>query len=210
MPKPPPEAPPAWALLREARERIYTLPPDFPGFRARLAFHWQGIWQWGEVAAWGFAPEVHLTANAKSLAERELASLLGHRRPIPFDQGEGRWPMRLVEEGPLGARIALEDPFRSQLWVRNGRIALIQRHLDGEILRIHLLSWRETDDGRLLPHRFLRVHQDLRGRVCRVGVYRDEYALVGPYWLPREREVVAEGEGLDSLVLRMEEMEVRG
>ncbi|BCP67254.1 hypothetical protein [Thermus thermophilus] len=31
------ETPPAWVLLKRARERIYTLPPDFPGFRAGRA-----------------------------------------------------------------------------------------------------------------------------------------------------------------------------
>ena len=208
MPKPPLEAPPVWALLKQARERIYTLPPDFPGFRARLAFYWQGVWHWGEVVAKGFTPEVRLVEDAKSLAERELASLLGHRRPIPFEEGEGKWPMRLLQEGPMGTGIALEDPFRSHLWVKDGRISLIQRHLEERDLRLHLLSWKETDDGRLLPHQFVLVRRSRRERILQVEIYRDEYTRVGPYWLPREREVVMEGERLASLVIRLEEAEV--
>lgn len=40
--------------------------------------------------------------------------------------------------------------------------------------------------------------------------FRDEYAEIGPYWLPVEREVVVEGEGLGALVLGLEEVEVKG
>ncbi len=50
--------------------------------------------------------------------------------------------------GPLGVRIALEDPFHSHL-------SLIQRRLEEGELRLHLLSWKETHDERLLPHRFV-------------------------------------------------------
>ncbi|ALJ92351.1 DUF3386 family protein [Thermus aquaticus] len=209
MPRPPLEGITAWSLLKEARERIYTLPPDFPGFQAKLAFYWQGVWHWGEVEVQGFFPKAKLMEDVKPLAERELASILGHRRPIPFEQGEGRWPMRGLEDGPLGVRIALEDPFHSHLWVREGRLSLIQRRLEEGELRLHLLSWKETHDERLLPHRFVLVQKNARGEIHRVEIYRDEYTRVGPYWLPRERQVEVEGERLGSLMIRLEELEVR-
>ncbi|KGQ21222.2 hypothetical protein THFILI_02000 [Thermus filiformis] len=202
------EAPSAWVLLKRAREQIYTLPPEFPGFRAGLALYLGGAWYLGRVEVEGFRPQVDLPEGVGGLAEKELASLLGHRRFVPFEEGEGRYPIRLVEEGPLGAGLALEDPFRSRIWVREGRLALIERHLPEGSFRIHLETWKEAED-RLLPHRFLLVHRDPQGRLDRVERFRDEYAPVGPYWLPVEREVAVEGRGLEAMVLRLENLEVK-
>lgn len=199
---------PEWALLKRARERIYTLSEDFPGFRAQVAFYQQGLWHFGRVAVEGFIPQVELVEDVRRPVERELASLLGHRRPVPFDQGEGRYPMHLVEEGPLGTGIALEDPFHSRIWVREGRLLVIERHLPEGSFRIHLEAWREVEGEKLLPHRFCLVHRDPGGRILRVERFRDEYGKVGPYWLPLEREVVVEAEGLEVWVLRLENPEV--
>lgn len=114
-----------------------------------------------------------------------------------------------LPRGPWARGSPLEDPFRSRIWVKEGRLALIERHLPEGSFRIHLETWREVGE-RLLPHRFLLVHRDPRGHLLKVERFRDEYAQVGPYWLPVEREVVVEGEGLGVLVLRLEEVEVKG
>ncbi|MEZ0321016.1 MAG: DUF3386 family protein [Thermus sp.] len=198
---------PVWALLKRAREQVYTLPESFPGFTAHLALYVKGLWYFGRVRVEGFRPEVDLPEGVGPLAEKELASLLGHRRPVPFEAGEGRYPMRLVEEGPMGTAIALEDPFRSRIWVRQGRLHVIERHLAEGSFRIHLEAWKQVGE-KLLPHRFLLVHRDARGRLLKVERFRDEYAAFGGLWLPVEREVVVEGEGLEALVLRLENVEV--
>ncbi|MCS6869290.1 DUF3386 family protein [Thermus sp.] len=209
MARPDIETPSAWVLLKRARERVYTLPEDFPGFRGTLALFAGGLWHFGRVEVQGYSPKVDLLSDLRPMAERELASLLGHRRPVPFPEGEGKYPMRLFEEGPLGTGIALEDPFRSRIWVKGNRLQVIERHLAGGSFRIHLEVWREVEEG-LLPQRFLLVHRDPEGRVVRVERFRDEYQKVGPYWLPVEREVVVEARGLEVLVLRLEELEVNG
>ncbi len=202
------KAPSAYALLKEARERVYTLPEDFPGFRAQLAFYWEGVWHHGALEVEGFTPRVRLMEGVQSLAERELASLLAHRKPLPFNQGEGQYPMRLLEETPLGALIALEDPYRSRIWVREGRLQAIERHLGQGGFRIHLLDWVAAGE-RLLPHRFILTWRDNRDKLIRLEVFEDHYRTIGSYWLPVQREVRVEHEnGLQLMVLKLEEVEV--
>ncbi|BDG17664.1 DUF3386 family protein [Thermus brockianus] len=202
------ESPPVWALLKRARERIYTLPDSFPGFTANVALYLKGLWYFGEVRVEGFHPEVHLPEDMGSIAEKELASLLGHRRPIPFEEGEGRYAMRLVEEGPLGTVIALDDPFRSRIWVRHGRIEIIERNMAEGSFRIHLEAWEEVGE-KLLPKRFFVIYRDPKGGILKVERFRDTYAPLAGLWLPVEREVVVEGAGMETLVLRLENVEVR-
>jgi len=201
------ESLPVWALLKRARERIYTLPETFPGFSASVAFYFKGLWYFGRVKVEGFRPEVELPEGMGPLAERELASLLGHRRPVPFEEGEGRYAMRLVEEGPLGTAIALNDPCRSRIWVRHGRIEVIERSLAEGSFRIHLEAWQEVGE-KLLPKRFFLVHRDPKGRLIKVERFRDTYASFQGLWLPVEREVVVEATDMETIVLRLEDVEV--
>lgn len=202
------KTPSAYALLKEARERVYTLPENFPGFRARLALYWEGVWHHGGLEVEGFTPRVRLLEDVQALAERELASLLAHRRPVPFAQGEGRYRLELLEETPLGALIALDDPYRSRIWVRDGLLHLIERNLGEKSFRLHLLDWQAAGE-RLLPRRFLLLERDARGRPVRLERFQDTYGPVESYWLPLEREAVIEDEtGLRPLILRLEEVTV--
>ncbi|AFV77349.1 Protein of unknown function (DUF3386) (plasmid) [Thermus oshimai JL-2] len=193
-----------YALLKRAREAMYTLPEGFSGFEAGLFLRHRGVGYRGFLRVEGFTPRVDLPEEVRPVAEGELASMLGHRRPRPFHEGEGRYAMRVEEEGPMGVVVALEDPFRSRIWVREGRLALIERHLEGKSFRIHLEEFAEAKDGRLLPRRFTVVHRE-GGRIVRVERFLDEYQPLGDLHLPVAREVVVEGpEGLSFLALRLE------
>ncbi len=186
----------AYALLKQARENAYTLPAEFEGFRAELALYLDGDWHQGSLVARSAEKlEFRLLEDLQDWPRRELASMLAHRSPRPFDQGEGQYPMRVVEETPLGLGIALEDPLRSVLWLRQGQIVMVERNLPDRSFRIHIHSHLPAGE-RYLPHQFTLTYR--RGEAIEaVESYTDVYCLVEGLWLPQRRQVVRQdAEGL--------------
>lgn len=201
-----------YGLLELARANAYTLPEGFGGFSADLELYLGGSWHRGRVVA--RAPgdiELHLAVGGaepspEDLLEwprRELASMLAHRSPRPFAQGEGQYPMRVTGEGPLGARVELEDPLRSALWVQEGRVRLVERNLPASSFRIHLHAYAEAG-AKHLPAHFTVTHRRADGSVEAVESFADAYAEVAGVWLPEHRQVVRHDEqGLDVRELRL-------
>lgn len=193
----------AYELLQAARARAYTLPEGFGGFEAELHLFQEGGWHQGRVQADGpRAVAVALPEPLRAWPERELASMLAHRSPRPFEEGEGRYPMRVVQESPLGVAIALEDPLRSVLWVRDGRVVLVERNPEGASFRIHVQSHLPAGE-RYLPHHFTVVYR--RGEVLEaVENYTDTYTEVEGLWLPQGRAVLRQDrEGLSYRAFRL-------
>ncbi|RIH87202.1 hypothetical protein Mlute_01017 [Meiothermus luteus] len=192
----------AYELLRSARQAAYTLPQGFAGFEADLAFYDRG-WHAGRVRARGQEVEVALPEGLKTWPQKELASMLAHRAPRPFEEAEGRYSLRVVEESPFGVAIALDDPLRSVVWVREGQVVLVERN-PGEVrFRIHVQSHLPAGERRL-PHHFTVVYR--RGELLEaVESYADTYLQVGEVWLPKSREVLRQdAQGLVYRAFRLE------
>ncbi|ADH64038.1 conserved hypothetical protein [Allomeiothermus silvanus DSM 9946] len=192
----------AYELLELARAGAYTLPEGFGGFSADLELYLGGSWHRGRVVARTPGDiELYLAVGgAEPLVEdlfewprRELASMLAHRSPRPFAQGEGRYPMRLTAEGPLGTRLELEDPLRSALWVQEGRVRLVERHFPASFFRIHLHAYAEAG-AKYLPAHFTVIHRRADGSLEAVESFADAYTEVAGVWLPERRQVVRHDE----------------
>ncbi|RIH86506.1 hypothetical protein Mterra_01423 [Calidithermus terrae] len=205
-------AAPAYGLLETARAGAYTLPEGFGGFSADLELCLGGSWHQGRVAARSPKDiELHLAVGGaepspEDLLEwprRELASMLAHRSPRPFAQGEGQYPMRLTAEGPLGTRVELEDPLRSALWVQEGKVRLVERNLPASSFRIHLHAYAQAG-AKHLPAHFTVTHRRADGSLEAVESFADAYAEVEGVWLPERRQVVRHDErGLSVRELRL-------
>lgn len=184
-----------YGLLESARAGAYTLPEGFGGFSADLELYLDGSWHRGRVVA--RSPEdieLRLLEDLLEWPRRELASMLAHRWPRPFAQGEGRYAMRIAAEGPLGLCIELDDPMRSALRVQEGRIRLVERNLPDASFRIHLHTYREVGEKHLPAH-FTVTYRRKDGSLEAVESFADTYTEVLGVWLPERRQVLRHDEG---------------
>jgi hypothetical protein len=195
---------PAHELLERARAGAYTLPEGFGGFSADLELYLGGDWHQGRVVA--CSPndiELHVLEDLLEWPRGELSSMLAHRWPRPFAQGEGQYAMRVAAEGPLGVCIELDDPMRSALWVQDGRIRMVERNLPASSFRIHLHAYREAG-AKHLPAHFTVSYRRADGSLEAVESFSDTYTEVGGVWLPERRQVVRhDGQGLSVRELRL-------
>ena len=99
------------ALLREAHERGYRFPTTFDGFTARIG------WETPDGSGEGTA-EVRLreespveTSEIDDWANGQLRSIVAHRSPRPYEEGDGAIAKRITDdEHALGSRIELASP----------------------------------------------------------------------------------------------------
>jgi hypothetical protein len=188
-------------VLRAAHAAAYRFPAEFAGFRAELRTY---AGDSGAVMVTGSREvTVDLPAGAAGAewARGELSSIIGHRWPTRYEEGDGRWRKRLD-----GDRIAmLDDPYDSSYRVTDGVIAEVHR-TTGDIRFSIVIGERvPTVDGRWLPSTFMVVHWNVaEGRLVRADQYRDQYARVGEMYLPSRREVSSATD--DGLVIRAFEL----
>lgn len=198
--------PAAHDTLRAAQANAYRFPVGFGGFTATISHESTGETADGTVTVNGpRAIEVDLMASETALGwvQREISSMAGHRWPSDYDQGDGRWPLTLEDDGnPLGARIVLQgDQFSSSYRVRDGRISQVNRRMGPMRFTIHIQSHQPLSDGRTLPGTFTVSFWDLAsGRLTRSDVYTDHYVEVDRTWLPASRRVVTTSD--DGIVAR--------
>ncbi|RIH84509.1 DUF3386 family protein [Calidithermus roseus] len=194
----------AYELLELARAGAYTLPEGFGGFSADLELYLDGSWHRGRVVARSPKDiELHVLEDLLEWPRRELASMLAHRSPRPFAQGEGQYPMRVTAAGPLGTRVELEDPLRSALWVQEGRVRVVERNFPASSFRIHLHTYAEAG-AKHLPAHFTVIYRREDGSLEAVESFADAYAEVAGVWLPERRQVVRHDEqGLSVRELRL-------
>jgi hypothetical protein len=167
--------PAAHAMLRRAYEATYRYPPGFAGFRAALEFTRSdpaapgaAHVARGQVQArspQAVSVEVETDAAGRNWLWQELASIIGHRWPTPYEEADGRHGLTLgPDDGhPLGRLLQVHgDRFGSSYRVRDGQIAQIIRRFGNMRFAIHIQERVATSDGRTLPTQFTVAYWEAR------------------------------------------------
>lgn len=195
-------------VLRAAHAAAYRFPASFSGFRATVRT------QDGDAGAVTVTGGREVTVDLPEEApdaewvRGELTSIIGHRWPARYEEGDGRWSKRLD-----GDRVdVLDDPFDSSYRVTGGVIAEVHRTMGDNRFAIVIGARVPTADGRWLPASFTVMHWSVaEGRLVRAEQYRDDYVQVGELHLPARREVTAASDdGLTTRVLELSGHEVVG
>ena len=162
------------ALLREAHERGYRFPAGFDGFTARAG--WETPAGSGESTV-----EVRLgsetpveTSELDDWASGELRSMVAHRSPRPYDEGDGAIAKRVTDDThTLGSKIELDDEMSSSYLVGNGQIAAVTRTAHGSRFTIVVQGRTPAGDGTVGPDDVLRRLLGRRWHALRErGVHR--------------------------------------
>ena len=145
------------ALLREAHERGYRFPAEFDGFTARIGWETPAGSGEGtvEVRPGGETPVE--TSELDDWASRQLRSMVAHRSPRPYEEGDGAIAKRVTDDAhTLGSKIELDDEMSSSYLVGNGQIAAVTRTAHGSRFTIVVQGRTPAGDGTLRSDDVLR------------------------------------------------------
>ena len=186
------------ALLREAHERGYRFPLSFDGFTARIGWETPKGSGEGAVAVSLAADTPVETSEIDDWTERQLRSLVAHRSPRPYEEGDGAIAKRVTDDAhALGSRIELDDEMRSSYLVDNGQIAAVTRSAHGTQFTIVVQGRTPAGDGTSVPTTFCVAYWDDNGTLSASEAYTDTYTELDGVLVPSSRTVVrADGEGL--------------
>lgn len=197
-------------LTFSAWQKLYRLPSEFPGFRARVTVRVGGDLYQGLCEVDGFTPRSQLPEPVRKKVDGELYSILKHRKTSDFWQGDGRHPMEIIGEGPEGLCVQVDDGGPSRLWIKDGRYTLVERNHGKIRFRLHFRQYQALAGDRLLPSQVVLVERGITGSIQKVKLIQDTYQEVGPYWLPKERFSLTEvGDGMESIWISLEEVILR-
>ncbi len=137
-------------------------------------------------------------------AGAQIRSLFTHRQSRPFEEGDGRYDIKLTEWNPvMGHLVTLDDTFSSAYRVRDNQVVQVNRVMGKERLLINIVENIRTRDGKVLPKHFNVVYHDGEtGSILRSQNFYDEYHEVDGAWLPVSRRMV-EVKGRETIVREM-------
>jgi hypothetical protein len=180
-------------LLRRAHEAGYRFPQGFAGFSASVR---TGAGDSGRLVVRG-RTEIELTfagepSDDASWARDEVASIVSHRWPSGYEEGDGRWAKRA--DGEMVT--ILDDPFDSAYKLRDNVISEVHRTVGVARFVIAVSERLRTADGRQLPTHFTVFYWDTgAGRLTRADHFTDTYTVVRDVYLPQQRRVVSATDG---------------
>lgn len=205
-------------LLRRAHSTIYRWPPGFAGFRAALGLVVDGE-RWRGTVGVAPGPQVWLEvpgAGDEQLewARRHLDSLVAHRQPATFAEGDGQYEISYAEDGsdggadPRGVLLAVADRIDSTYRVQDDQITEITRRPPGVVVRVYPQHRVPVEDGRLLPRHLVSTLADPQtGRVRQVEVLDEQWGeMRDGLALPMRRRAITQTEtGVAVRALEFEE-----
>jgi hypothetical protein len=202
-------------LTQEAHEATYRFPPDFPGFRCRLAVRGEGLEADGSVTLRpGERPdlEIDLPDSEVQRLAHELGSLAAHRFHRSYEDADGRHS-KVVQDAdgnPNGRLVVIEDEMDSTYRIGDGRINEISRTHGGSRFTIVIQQRAAAGDGRAVSSAFTVCHWDAEtGALLRADAYSDTHVELDGILLPARRRVAtASGSGLDVREIELSDHEL--
>ena len=190
------------AALRRAHEAGYRFPQGFAGFTASFTTSSDQGPTSGTVSVDG-RRSIELTLDGTpgpdaDWTRDEIASIVGHRWPTPYEEGDGRFTKQVS-----GDTVALHDAFDSSYRLGAAGVHEVRRTTGSTRFVIVVADRHLLEDGRHLPSHFTVFYWDVEsGRLLRADHFRDTYVAVDGVYLPGRREVTtATDTGLATRVL---------
>jgi hypothetical protein len=191
-------------LLERAHAAAYRFPAGFAGFTASVH---TSAGDAGTVVVRGRRDHEFTfthTAGDADWAREQVASILGHRWPAPYAEGDGRYSHHTETDGdPGGMLVRLTgDPMNSAYRVRDDEISEVHRTTGQVRFSIVISGSTHTAEGRLPDHFSVYYWRPGDGRLIKADQYRDTYTEVAGVWLPTRRVITtADDDGLTTRAL---------
>ncbi|MBD1910749.1 MULTISPECIES: DUF3386 domain-containing protein [unclassified Leptolyngbya] len=186
-------------LMRAAYENRYTWDRNFPGYKADIAFDWNGTTYTGQVRV-NANLSTEITGiedeSAKKLIAGQLQEIAIHRIRRSFDDTHSKNTFDLDETDETGAVKLLVGGKSSGDYYKicNNEVVLVHRHIHGVVVTINTFSSHQTEGG-YLSHTYDSVYHDPQTGEQKGGksFFEDQYTKVGDYYILSQRTIRTEG-----------------
>ncbi len=186
--------------LREVFGNTARWSADFKGFTAKATVNIDGKEETCSVTVKG-PKEIETDCAdgpAKEFLTENLASIAMHRGPRSFEESDGKYKLRFMDDGthPLGRAVSMGGDGMSSFYrIKEGRIHQINRKTPRFSFTINVEESAKNEDGKFLTRRYTVYYFNPEGTGLKdVESYTDEYTRVGGFDLPQYRRVI-NGEG---------------
>jgi hypothetical protein len=190
--------------LGVAHERVYRWPEWFRGFTGTLGLTgMDGRTAHGTLSVEvGSEPVVRvdgLDASDRDWLRQGVGSMVAHRLPLAFEDGDGRHRVRWEAVNPAAADhlVAVDDGMASRYWLRDDDIWRIERLVDATLVSVVIHDRLAAPTGRVA--RSVTVHEISApsGRIRAVEIIHDAHVVVDGVLVPsRRRSLRIEGDGV--------------
>ena len=184
----------AYQRLEHATACQARFPETLAGLGGVLKVHADGGSQRAEFDFQNGQLELSMDEASDELREwtsAKVASLLRHRMPADFPQGDGQHALTLAARDghPLGRRIDLNDGAGSYYRVSEDRITYVERSFGGRRMALSVAEDTQTDSGHFLPKHFSTFWFGPEGDLQKSETFADEFEEKDGVFLPQSRTV---------------------
>lgn len=199
----------AWKVMNDSRKTRYYFNEHFAGFTCDISINDAGKWYKGKI---NYDLENGAIVSYEHFPEHEswpsimVSNMIGHRRRMRFEEGDGRNPITFGPEdnSPLGRLILLNDRRKSSYRVRDGRVTQVRRSEGTEKFIITVIDEVPTEKGAYLPRYFVVDYFDSKtGNLKRSEKFTDRYKQTQSVWFPESRECIITEAGKDDVITRI-------
>jgi hypothetical protein len=198
--------------LKRAAEARYVLPSDLSSLYARFIItddegELRGSIAW--TKADGLKVTVVGTGERAEDYQRRVESLIQHRLPNDFDQGDGKHNLTWTgKDNLIGKQIALNDAMNSMYRVSADAIVEVDRTLGDTRLVVSVVDIEKLATGKNLPKAMVVSYFDAAsGALKRTETLLDEYGEQDGVLIPSRRRVyISENGSLRTFEISLREV----